>query len=48
MNGMTDPTSIRMVHEVLDYAYAKPATATLDQMRAELRQLCVDRKIFVQ
>lgn len=48
MRGMTDPKSIRMVNEVLDYAYSKPASVPLDQMRVELRKLCLDRKIFVQ
>jgi hypothetical protein len=48
MAGMTDPTSIRMVKEVLNYAYSRPSTSTLDEMRAELTSLCVARKIFVQ
>ena len=48
MSGMTDPRSIRMVNEVIEFAYAKPANTSLDQMRAELRKLCLDRKIFSQ
>ena len=48
MAGMTDPASIRMVKEVLNYAYSRPATSNLDEMRAELTSLCVARKIFVQ
>ena len=48
MRGMTDPASIRMVREVIEFAYARPASTSLDALRAELRDLCVAKKIFVQ
>src|SRR4051794_40416527 len=48
MQGMTDPTSIRMVKEVIDFAYSHPAGATIDAMRAELRARCIAKRIFVQ
>jgi hypothetical protein len=48
MREMTDPASIRMVKEVIEYAYSRPATMGIDAMRGELRTLCIARKIFVQ
>ena len=48
MQGMTDPVSIRMVKEVIDFAYSRPTTTSLEAMRTELRNLCMDKKIFVQ
>jgi hypothetical protein len=48
MRGMTDPASIRMVKEVIDFAYSRPASTSLDALRAELRNLCIGKKIFVQ
>jgi hypothetical protein len=48
MQGMTDPVSIRMVKEVIEFAYSRPATSSLDALRAELRNLCLAKKIFVQ
>jgi hypothetical protein len=48
MQGMTDPLAIRMVKEVIDFAYSRPATTSLDALRAELRNLCLAKKIFVQ
>lgn len=48
MQGMTDPQAIRMVKEVIEFAYARPQASTIDQMRADLKRLCIDRKIFTQ
>jgi hypothetical protein len=48
MQGMTDPLAIRMVKEVIAFAYARPATTSLDALRTELRNLCLAKKIFVQ
>jgi hypothetical protein len=48
MEGMTDPLAIRMVKEVIDFAYSRAATTRLDAMRTELRNLCLAKKIFVQ
>jgi len=48
MSGMTDPLAIRMTHEVIDFAYSRPRGMKLDEMRAELKSLCVNRKILVQ
>jgi len=48
MKGITDPLTIRMIHEVLDFAYSRPATMSLEAMRTELRNLCLQKKIFVQ
>lgn len=46
--GMTDPAAIRMVKEVLDFAYSRPPGTPVEKLRAELRELCIARKIFVQ
>jgi hypothetical protein len=35
MEGMTDPVAIRMVKEVIDFAWKRPATTSLDALRAE-------------
>jgi hypothetical protein len=48
MQGMTDPKSIRMVREVIEFAYSRPQSMPLASMRSELKQLCVSRKIFAQ
>jgi len=48
MQGMTDPTSIRMVKEVIAFAYAHPAGKPVETLRAELRDQCLAKKIFVQ
>jgi hypothetical protein len=48
MQGMTDPASIRMVKELIEFAYSRPASAKFDALRAELLNLCLARKIFVQ
>jgi hypothetical protein len=45
---MTDPLAIRMVKEVIDFAYSRPASTSLNDLRAELRNLCLAKKIFVQ
>jgi hypothetical protein len=46
--GMTDPVSIRMVKELIDFSYSRPASAKFDALRAELLNLCLAKKIFVQ
>jgi hypothetical protein len=48
MAGMTDPASIRMVKEVIDFAYSQPPNLSVDAMRTELRNRCLSKKIFVQ
>lgn len=48
MRGMMDPKSIKMVKELIEFAYSEPQGSTLDQMQARLKQLCVSRKIFAQ
>ncbi len=48
MQGMTDSTSIRMVREVIAFAYSRPASMSLESMRSELRELCMAKKVFVQ
>jgi hypothetical protein len=45
---MTDPVSIRLVKEAIQFAYARPASSDIDALRAELRALCMAKKIFVQ
>ena len=47
MRRMTNPLAIRMVKEVIDFAYSRPASIGLDELRAELRNLCLAKKIFV-
>jgi hypothetical protein len=41
MQGMTDPVAIRLIKEALDFAYSRPARATVDGLRAELRNMCL-------
>jgi hypothetical protein len=48
MQGMTDPLAIRMVKEVIEFAYSRPTTVSIDALRTELRNLCLAKKIFVQ
>ena len=48
MKGITDPLTIRMIHEVIDFAYSRPANTSLEALRTELRNLCLAKKIFVQ
>ena len=48
ISGMTDPVSIRLVKEAIQFAYSHPASTDIDVMRAELRALCMAKKIFVQ
>jgi hypothetical protein len=48
MQGMTDPASIRMVKEVIDFAYSQQPSMGIEGMRAELRNRCLAKKIFVQ
>jgi hypothetical protein len=48
MKGITDPLTIRMIKEVIDFAYSRPAGTNLDALRTELRNLCLAKKIFVQ
>jgi hypothetical protein len=47
MDGMTDPASIRMVKEVIQFAYSRPAKS-LEALKTELRNLCIARKILVR
>jgi len=47
-SGMTDPVSIRLVKEAIQFAYSRPASSDIDALRAELRSLCMAKKIFVQ
>jgi hypothetical protein len=46
MQGMTDPRSIRMVKELLDFAYARPVHSSVDKLQAELRAECLAGRIF--
>lgn len=48
MQGMTDPVAIRMVKEVIAFAYSRPATTSIEALRTDLRDQCLARKIFVQ
>jgi hypothetical protein len=48
MMGMTDPQSIRLVKEAIEFAYSRPASRSVDLLRTELRNLCLAKKIFVQ
>ncbi len=48
MQGMTDPTSIRMVKEVIAFAYLRPAGTAIETLRSDLREQCIAKKIFVQ
>jgi hypothetical protein len=48
MEGMTDPLAIRMVKEVIEFAWSRPTTTSLDALRAELKKLRLARKIFDQ
>ena len=43
MQGMTDPASIRMVKEVIEFAYSRRATTSLDAFRAELSSLSSEK-----
>jgi tetratricopeptide (TPR) repeat protein len=47
-SGMTDPLSIRLVKEAIQFAYSRPASTDIDAMRTELRALCMAKKIFAQ
>lgn len=48
MQGMTDPAAIRMVREVIAFAYSRPAGTPVDALRNDLREQCMARKIFAQ
>jgi hypothetical protein len=48
MQGMTDPASIRMVKEVIAFAYLHPAGTPIETLRSDLRDQCIAKKIFVQ
>lgn len=45
---MTDPTSIRMVNEVIAFAYSRPPGIPIEVLRTDLREECLARRIFVQ
>jgi hypothetical protein len=47
MEGMTDPASIRMVKEVIQFAYSRPANRSVESLKTELRTLCMAKKILV-
>jgi hypothetical protein len=48
MQGMTDPAAIRMVKEVIAFAYSRPAGTPVETLRSDLREQCIAKKIFVQ
>jgi hypothetical protein len=48
MQGMTDPQAIKMVREVIAFAYSRPAGTPVEVLRSELNSECVARRIFVQ
>jgi hypothetical protein len=48
MRDMTDPASIRMVKELIESAYSRPASTKLDTLQTELLKLCLGKKIFDQ
>jgi hypothetical protein len=48
MQGMTDPAAIRMVKEVITFAYSRPAGTPIETLRSDLREQCIVKKIFVQ
>jgi hypothetical protein len=48
MQGMTDPAAIRMVKEVIAFAYSRPAGTSVDVLRNDLKDQCMAREIFVQ
>jgi hypothetical protein len=48
MLGMTDPAAIRMVKEVIAFAYSRPAGTPIETLRSDLREQCIAKKIFVQ
>lgn len=48
MRSMTDPASIRMIKEVIDFAYSQQPSAGLDAMKTELKNRCLSKKIFAQ
>ena len=43
-----DPDVIRWLEEVIEFAYSRPSSMNLEQMKSELRSLCLAKKIFVQ
>jgi tetratricopeptide (TPR) repeat protein len=48
MKGITDPLSIRMIKEVIEFAYSRPANTDFDKMKTELLNMCLAKKIFAQ
>ena len=48
MQGMTDPAAIRMVKEVIAFAYSRPAGTSVEALRNDLKEQCLARKIFAQ
>jgi hypothetical protein len=48
MRDMTDPLAIRMVKELIEFAYSHPQSSSVDALRIELRNLCLAKKIFAQ
>jgi hypothetical protein len=47
VEGMTDPVAIGMAREVIAYAFSRPAGTPIEQLRAEVNERCLARKIFV-
>jgi hypothetical protein len=43
-----DPLATRMMKEVIDFAYSRPANTDFDKMRTELLNMCLAKKIFMQ
>jgi hypothetical protein len=48
MQGMTDPVAIRMVKEVIAFAYSRRAGTSVETLRNDLKEQCMARKIFAQ
>ncbi len=48
MQRMTDPQAIRMVKEVIAFAYSRPVGTPIETLRSDLREQCIAKNIFVQ
>jgi hypothetical protein len=48
MKGMTDPVSIRMVQELIEFAYSRSPKMGFEKMQKELLDMCMAKRIFVQ
>ena len=47
MQGMTDPASIRMVKEVIEFAYSRRATTSSRRVSGRTFDLCSSRERFL-